>query len=905
MKKITGVFLSLLLVLQTFVFGISYADTEENAETDEFIMEMTVLNKLNIIKKEETESRDGSEAVSRAEFVVYTARAFMLENLKDKIYFKDIPVSHWANGEIGAMVENGIIDKAEDGLFNPDNPVTPEQAYKIILSAAGYKKYADYEGKPMSSYVTAAHKAGISIKPEKNNCISLKEAAQLIYKGMKIGIARLVSVGENTSYKVFEEDTMFKAHNIYESNGRVEAVLGQSLNERFNASDENEIYIDGKLYTADSDITPSEYFGHKIKFIYEENKDKERNIIYIEKMAEDIVEIRSDLIKSFSDADGIISYYANEKSNKSKSYRFSGSMKIIYNGEVFKGRLNVPIDDFISEKKAGKITVIENSGENVVIIKSYRTVVAESYDEKTERINGFYAAEEGVALNNFEKVRFRDLKGNAADKPVSFPAVLGVAEQISGRNAEIVVCGEKVNGIVESVYVGSREIKINGEKYKVDREPWNKFSHEIKTGANIELYLGIINNAAYVDIESESMNIGYIINAAYTKEGTDGRFAFKIFTGEKVETLYLADRVILDSAAYKMKDYRDFFLKFPLVEYIKDFPKTSVKVKPQIIRYSLNQNGQINEIDSMNKAQGEDDEKTLIRSYDGSDELIYNSITQRFGLNVLYSTSRTKLFVVPIVNDDGEISVNGELGRPADSMYSNTTTLTMDEFYRVEAYNYDYDNPYTDVIVIHKDPLFERKVCYMFDSLYTALDSDNCPVDMARCFARGGESNFEIDPSATEDFASFKQGDVIRLVTTIDGKAVTKAVKLFDAETMSFENAGKNPYWFDGTYDPLGKLNYRNPTWQLSKTYVYDIVETTINSSYEPAYLAQKNISERLNAKSLPVIVYDKYRERGDNIYVGSLSDIDTYKTSGYECSVILVVTNGAVFNNVFVYKQR
>ena len=49
--------------------------------------------------------------------------------------FPDVGSSHWANGHIGAVVSQGIMNGYPDGTFKPDNPMTRAEVAAVIASA--------------------------------------------------------------------------------------------------------------------------------------------------------------------------------------------------------------------------------------------------------------------------------------------------------------------------------------------------------------------------------------------------------------------------------------------------------------------------------------------------------------------------------------------------------------------------------------------------------------------------------------------------------------------------------------------------------------------------------------------------------------------------------------------------
>jgi|GEM_PF-3750511 len=87
--------------------------------------------------------------------------------------FDDVPSSHWASGYIATATGMGYIDGFGDGTFRPDEPVTYEQAVKLLTCALGYRVYADTLGGYPTGYMIAAAEKDVT----KNAHGKMSEAA--------------------------------------------------------------------------------------------------------------------------------------------------------------------------------------------------------------------------------------------------------------------------------------------------------------------------------------------------------------------------------------------------------------------------------------------------------------------------------------------------------------------------------------------------------------------------------------------------------------------------------------------------------------------------------------------------------------------------------------------------------
>lgn len=898
-RRWIGFFISIILVIQAFLCNIISA--EEISQEG-----ITVLEKLNIISAEEIENTDENDVVTRVDFAVYAAKALFIKPINNQVYFKDVPVTHWANGYISALVLSGVIDLSEDGNFYPNAAVTPEQAYKIMLAGQGYKKFAMAEGESMFAYVKVARNAKIAIQTKNTDSLTMAEAAEIIYKSMDIGLARVSSIGENgsESFTVFENDTLLNAHKVHKASGIVSAVYGISAKRGIVVENENQAYIDDEVYTIDSSVRLEPYFGQKIEFVYTEDKDSKKVVIYASHLGGTSLKIKSDMLRKYDSDSRQIVYYKNKNDNKISSVSVPTNIRIVFNGKVYDGRLSDLFDPFFDNTRKGEITLVKSneSEYDLVVVKSYRTVVVKSYNSNTGKVVDYYSGENNIELSEYELVKYVNEDGIKAKMPGDFPAVLEVAESVDGETAEIIVCSSKVKGTVDAKYDSNKTIVLNNEKYIVGDNLWQAFEQHLNPGDNIVALLDGFNKIVHIDILSgDDMKIGYITDVACEKKVFNNtKIKIKIYTDEELKILEFADKIRLDGVLYDAENYRDLFLAFPLVEHIR---VDSVKIKPQIIRFKMNAENQIVQIDSMKIGPGEDKKNSLVRKHDGTNELIYNTGSQRFGLDVLYNASRTKVFVVPQTDDNGMVQLNDTKVVPNQKMYSSSFTFEMDKNYTIESYKFDYSNPFTDIIVVHKKPISDVYATYMFDSFETILDNDGECAKVMVCYTQGGEVSFEIDKTLENSIPELKQGDIVKVSMGMSGETIVAISKLFDHTTMTFNNGGKNAYWYDGTFNPLGGWNYRDAKWQLTKTYVYDVLQTVVNSAYEPSSLQNGEISESINVANLSIVVYDSEITRGNKIYMGTINDIDTYVNSGFDCSVMLVSRGGATYKNIYIYK--
>lgn len=894
-KKILSIAVAFTTFAQIFSFNIAHAD--ENAEKG-----LAILEKAGVISTADIEN--AAQNVTRAKFTYYTAKALGRFDINDKQYFRDLPVEHWANPHISSLVEMGVIDLSDNGLFNPDSPVTPEQAYKIMLVALGYEKSGD-----MAGYTLSANQAGIFVSCQSPDSLTLNEAAEIIYNAMNVGAPRFLASGEKLTDESLEETTLMKRHNLVETDGVVTAVYGASTVSDKEVLKENTAYIDGVLYNVDEDVSIKDMLGRHIEFVYKEDRAGDGTVLYAKALSDDEIKITSDLITDFNPESYQLRYYKNQDTTKTSSLTFPDGIKVIYNGKVYQGRLSSVMNEFLNGEKHGEIIYVKSSRKqtDLLIVKSLRTVVAKAYSDNDEVFFDYYSPVDNFEFKDYDIVTYLNTDGTKAVMPTAFIAVLDIAESEDKKMAEVIICDKQVKGTLTAMISSDNaELEIDGGIYEMTDTAWNKFGQTIKIGTSVTARFDSLGRIVYIETaKSSGMQSGYIMKSYVTDDDTGIKYIFKMLSNGGVSKLELADKVELDGEMYKLSDYKQFFLNFPNVTEISE---QKITVEPQVIRYELSQDGKISKIDTTIVGKNEIADKTLKLVHDAegssSKSLIYVSGFKRFGMNYLYDSSYTDVFVLPSGVEDGKITISGNKVDVDDSMYSTSTTFQSITSHSLAIYDYDAENPNVEIIVSQQTPLVNEMNIYMFDGMTRVLDSENVAVSAINCIGASGEKTVLIDKSLEGTASKLKKGDIIIVDTDLQGKKAYNIERYFKGDTLDFDDGTNrnvsNPYWYRGTYNLYGDsfiITARQKVRNVTKGYAYDVKNDVLEVMYE----MDGNVSERSNAKNVPVIIYDKNLPKNE-IYKGTLSDIDTYKTTGNSDLVLTGYYSEAV-KCIFVYK--
>ena len=164
-------------------------------DADWFKLPVSVLALGGIINGYEDGSFKPYNSITRAEFTKLVAQAFSISG-KSAASFEDVPSGAWYASSVSNASGAGII-QGFDGKFNPENPITRQDAVVIMgriaklfdIEYTGYKAFDDMEDVSLYAVTTvgALYSSGIvngdgqgSFHPLDN--ITRAEASQLLYK---------------------------------------------------------------------------------------------------------------------------------------------------------------------------------------------------------------------------------------------------------------------------------------------------------------------------------------------------------------------------------------------------------------------------------------------------------------------------------------------------------------------------------------------------------------------------------------------------------------------------------------------------------------------------------------------------------------------------------------------------
>ena len=914
MKKILICALCFIMLI-TPINGMVFADrggemADNMSEIKDSIKdEVALLTKAGVIAL--SEQYDPNEIVTRAEFAAYTAAAIGEDGKMNISYFSDVPTSYWAADSINILVDRKIIDKADDGKFNPDEPITYPQACKMMAAMTGYRAYADPD-KIMNEYVSVAQKAGFGINTAKSDSITLAEAIKLLYNAMRTDLMSVISAsGDSYTLKPEKGETVFSVyHNIKFSDGRVQSVYGKTMNSQ--RAESGRMFIDGEKFSVTADVDTNALFGRYVDFAYIDESDTKntKTVIYATgRYDRDVTTVLYDDIKSFDESTKTLTYFADGDSGKERTKSAASNAVTVLNGQSYDKGIKSEIDKLIDGSRKGEVTYISGSGSSVcdlICVTSYELFGADSYNSADKK---FYSAnkQERICIDDCESYVIKDVFDSEIEPDGISGGPYMIAAADNKESLVIIVCSKKTEGILTKITATDRELVIGDTSYIADKAFFENNKDKFNTSASYRVWFDLYGEIIdCVMVDSQGMKNGYITKTALVDSGFEKELMFRIYSpsDNKLDDYKLSSRVKIDEKTYKSEDYLDITAAFPE----DSTGGSSVNVGRQVIRFQLAKDGRICKIDTANRSDSEDKNSTLRRISNGTESLVYSSAVKRLGMNVYVGSNKTNIMVVPNVNENGEVVINGNVADDTAELYSNRFTFTDWLTYTTDVFKYCDDSPLPDLVLVYTDMIESDYNIIMFDDIVMALGSGGEVVNKLVGRSMGAEVGYETDERLDTSPLNLKKGDIISVAKNSETGKIYSITKMFDAERKQFENnlswTDPDRYWYGGNYSDNASGIWRGQKYQVTKGYVYDIKDNIITSSYKLSLARDEIISEVTDISKCPIIVFDPKLNK-NQIYMGNASDIQTYKTAGAECDIVLTSSYNATIRQIFVIKQN
>lgn len=597
MKKRLSMLVATVMLLTSlipsFTVNAAFSDVSNDNPYKEAI---STLSAVKVINGYEDGTFKPDKDISRAEFTKMIVYMLGMGEFSSPITtFGDVPLSHWANANIKTAYDLEIINGFDDGTFRPDQPVTYEQAIKMVVCTLGYIAAAEYKG----GYPNGYRIQGEELKLTKGITGVGYEAnaprgviAQLMFNALEVEKLERVNDTYEETGKTLLKDYL----NVRKLKGVVvgvedstTAACNAKLTKGKIAIDDivtgDEYVIDFKDYADSSVLAP--YLGQNVSALYRMDKlSNDKWLIDISNENTKNVEVNTDSTQIYSYDSGVVRYYESNESSKTSRLTLAPSdLSIRYNGRVVKNNVVIggssyaPTDalaQWLDPQSPnfiyGTVKFIDNGDTgsySIVDIYDYETMVSLRTVNSTDyRITDKKTSSNVLILDpNDISYSFTLTKNGSQAVPTQILAndVISYATSLDGSHHTVYANAKSVSGKITAIAttetpktISIDRVKYNVSDYFLDYIQ-NKENKTLSNGMRITAYMDVLGTLQWATVTADEKfySYAYVVNAMDEDESyylrlyaptSTNTSALTSSTSYKVKTYELAQNVKFDGA---------------------------------------------------------------------------------------------------------------------------------------------------------------------------------------------------------------------------------------------------------------------------------------------------------------------------------------------------------------------
>lgn len=983
MKKIIAAIMTLMMLLSVLPAGaedatveasealetlsglgiIEYSEPDENMTRGEFAL--VIYNML----KDDTITVEGLtwEEGFFGDFVSDASNVVVMEQEKKSIpQFIDVPLESDYYDAVTFGVGKGLLEGFGEGLFKPDDNVTIVQVAKILLTAAGYKNYAYFDGGWVTGYMSLADELKITknISKGANDVATVDDAARMIYNMFDVKCMKIEKIegadatfsDENTDTFIIEHMNMDYVEGTLLDNG-VTSIYGES-----EMSSGNVLVGDKTVKVTSQELLKKmrDVLGKRVRAYYSIEDETEDEMVYFRVVEDDSIVIDATDFEWFEN--NVIAYQKGAKIVKEK---IVDGAYMIHNSS---NKKSFTEDDFIFDRGTIRLSKSQKGGNyDIIVIENYsswyvKNIDASNYiiyngtaDSSSETDDAMLQLKEQMEENTADLfdaagnvIEFKSIAvGGAIDFYMSENGYVK-AYYTTSRGEEI-----KVSGIEVDDY-GKTHIKTSDTEYIVASEYLNS-----KDGVNIELgltFTPVFNRYGeiiWADVEEEEyydLSVNYLVRC-YMSDDAEERYMVKVLNDKGIEKIY----TVAEKVSFGTEDIlkRDDYLKYTpekLYEALKNYVG--------LVAFELNSKDEITLLELPYKEHvGEDrlqlvyDTNTLSNrprsSRSGTTYAVIASTLWLDGKSVLWKiptdeadikdTSKYNMAAINIFPSDA--SAYGHVtgyGINEKSMYARWNIYKDATSYTIEG----DDNSFFIVTDVRDEMLASGELATIIDG-YSYAHNSNMVQRTLYCTEEGGKnlkgeicnpaknatSFYEIYDAENTNFYSVQKGDIIKYSYQSENIYPDTIAILYRAKTggilestgsysSNYKTEKTNPFVLTYQYqnpnatDPALHTGSRN----FILGYAHNIVDNLLtvstqdlrNNGYDTTKGNGTLIEKRtfVAAGLRGVIIEYGSKEIKVTQTTSMDTEIKTYENFGFKCDKILAVNAGATPHGTFIIRE-
>lgn len=741
--KITRKMLCILLAVIMIVpaFSVGAVDMEIAPEESDVFKKLVA---FDIMEEEDELLYEG--IITRASFVKYVVRCVdslypLSSGEKPENVFTDVDEHTIGGTEILSALEMGVLSGAQ--MFYPDRDITMSEASKILVSALGYGALAEHKGGYPNGYLKIAYDLNLFEKCdlEDDGTIGLISFFNMLMNFLETEFVTVESIDTNSmAYGSGNGETLLsKALDIHKITGVVKANEYASIYGGSTAP-EDSIIMGDKVFKVGSS-NAAELLGYNAEVYYRLENTDQRTILYIKDEKNEIVELNSWDIDASSITNDGFKYYDKER-NRTEEISGLKSATLIYNGA------QTTLKSEYLTKEHAHIKLLDYNRDNasdIIYIMDYRSVVVASVSQNTFKIAdalGGESIEVDPATRDYDFLIMKNGKKIGLDE-IKVGDVISYAAFPSGSKyiKYLMVSSDKATGIAESV--SDDEITINSETYRMS----SSVKNSTKAGDSGTFYIDFDGCVVWKKAERD-MVYGYL-----TKAGKSGlsNVQVRIFTeNNRWVTLNLQKKI-------KFVDGATNHGNISALDYYNSY------YTPQFIRYNVNEEGEVKEIQYAKVMPSLSNRTTFDTNYALAKPDIDNAV---FRQSAYYSVARYRSTVKSF---DNSIAVSD-----ATKLFMVPTDKTKeDEFKVFRLTDLFGDSDYNNVYAYDADESLQAKACVLEGNSINTVSGESRLIVVEKLLGSRtleGEETYTIKGSYIGSLGAMLQ---LKDETVLQGKTIT------------------------------------------------------------------------------------------------------------------------------------
>ena len=825
-KIISAILLSMMLLA-----GLQLNAAAVESEADYRYLNML---ELGIINADENENY----IVTRGEFASAICALCVVTQEKAFDYalnFSDVDTNDLNYNSIKAVVALNLFSGYADFTFRPREPVTTEQALKVIVAAAGYSDEAEARGGFPYGYITVAKKIGLLKKSgisSYDTSIKHRELGILLFNLMITPVNDVYALREETVYykqsgELFSE----KYLNLSYITGIFEANDYTNISKTVTSVSEGNAIIGGENLRLKQE---SDRFlvGRWVSAFYDKDTMKIASVTE-RRSDEEEINLTSREISSI-DNGRIIA----DRNGKSETFSVPSDAVFIYN-DMFVMSFNLA--DLKTDYDY-RITLLDNnrSGEyNIIFIENYETIVVSRKDSSKnifDRFSDFAASSVSLDDSGKRKVLLYNSVGDPAEfNDITENTVVTVVENTDYVRAYIskIVNTDSVQSI--SNQNGQTILECESGSYCATPQLKKWLSGKNILGRRVQIYPDAYGDAAYLLLTDDTAaGYGYLVKTKMTDSKIDPKLLMKIFTADGEMINYEAnDKIQINDA---------------VIQTNKLTGVPSEIDSPQPICYTLFKN-KIKKLETAKTYLGSNEDGFFKgATLKGKNIAV---ATKVFG-GVVEAGKNTVAFIIP---NDIEDYDNYEV-KIGDGYESRN--------YNIDAYYKSKESETADILVITSDIhtlTYEEPVAVIVKVTDTVLDGED--YKKITYFAAGAKREGYAREQDLPEISWLGKGDSVRI--KVDAANKVKGIEQiydYDLDKYKLSSNPTSSNFNDGIRSGMG--------------YIARVYAGRVRISQTPVYEIDSSVfAMEIHKLTLYDIIIVDSSNRGIDIYSGKEANID------------------------------